>query len=179
MCPKFKYENLYYKFLAETEIRKIYPWFHKNKFRQYHPNRYRLLVTNSFTCVETKPSIVHMGSRCFAENPMKIILKWFQWSILWIRAPRFSLVQQTKTEENIPDNHKMYQMALKCTKWLQNRPNDTKVPNVSISWLNKNIPKLGFLVWKYVYHLVILLWMSSRVIRLGEFSPKFAQMHDW
>jgi hypothetical protein len=39
------------------------------------------------------------------------------------RIARFFLVQRTKTGENIPNNHKIYHMTTKYTKWLYNRPN--------------------------------------------------------
>jgi hypothetical protein len=36
---------------------------------------------------------------------------------------RFLLVQHTKTGENVPNGHEIYQIAPKYTKWPQNRPN--------------------------------------------------------
>jgi hypothetical protein len=41
----------------------------------------------------------------------------------YLRVARFFLVQHTKTGENIPNNHKIYQMARKYTRWPKNRPN--------------------------------------------------------
>jgi hypothetical protein len=56
----------------------------------------------------------------------------------------------------IPNNQKIYRMATKYTKWPQNIPNARKItkwtyylPTSSIAIPWKNLPKLGFLVWKY------------------------------
>jgi hypothetical protein len=38
------------------------------------------------------------------------------------RVARFFLVQHTKTGKNVPNNHKIYQMATKHTKWPLNIP---------------------------------------------------------
>jgi hypothetical protein len=43
------------------------------------------------------------------------------------RVARFFLVQHTKTGKNIPNNHKIYQLATKYTKWQYNRPNGHKM----------------------------------------------------
>jgi hypothetical protein len=46
----------------------------------------------------------------------------------------------TKTGGNIPNGHKIYQMAGAFTKWPQN------VPTPSIARSSKSLPKLDFLV---------------------------------
>jgi hypothetical protein len=43
------------------------------------------------------------------------------------RVAIFFLVQNTKTGENIPNDHKIYQMALKFFQWPQNTPNGHKI----------------------------------------------------
>jgi hypothetical protein len=37
------------------------------------------------------------------------------------------MVQRTKTGENIPNDHKIYQMAIKYFQWPKNRPNGHKI----------------------------------------------------
>jgi hypothetical protein len=39
------------------------------------------------------------------------------------RVARFFLLQHTKKGENLPNNHKIYQIATKYTKWPQNISN--------------------------------------------------------
>jgi hypothetical protein len=46
----------------------------------------------------------------------------------------------TKAGNNIPNDHKLYQVVIKYTKWLQ------YIPTFTIPMRSKNIPKLGFLV---------------------------------
>jgi hypothetical protein len=46
----------------------------------------------------------------------------------------------TKLPQNIPNGWKIYQMAVKLTKWPQN------IPTFSIARPSKIYPKLGFLV---------------------------------
>jgi hypothetical protein len=43
------------------------------------------------------------------------------------RVARFFFVQHTKTGKNIPNNHKIYQIATKYTKLPQNRPKGYKI----------------------------------------------------
>jgi hypothetical protein len=43
------------------------------------------------------------------------------------RAARFFLAKLTKTGENIPNEHEVYQMAITNTKWSQNIPNGNKI----------------------------------------------------
>jgi hypothetical protein len=60
-----------------------------------------------------------------AENPFFIgrgnfvhnqpVFLWKEW-YLGSRVARFFMVQHTKTGENIPNNHKIYQMAIKYAK---------------------------------------------------------------
>jgi hypothetical protein len=61
---------------------------------------------------------------------------------------------------NIPKRGKIYQMILNYTIWPQHRPNGRKIDRMAIKFTNlfhcktlQNWPKLGFLVWKYSYHL--------------------------
>jgi hypothetical protein len=60
------------------------------------------------------------------------------------RFARFFLVKNTKKEENVPNDHKVYQMAMKYTKWLilENLPNGHKIYQMVniISNLPLNIP---------------------------------------
>jgi hypothetical protein len=70
----------------------------------------------------------------------------------------------TKWPQNLPNGHKIYQMATKFTKWPQNLPNGRKIskPNglkinqMVIKYINifhcktlQNLPQLGFLVLKH------------------------------
>jgi hypothetical protein len=58
----------------------------------------------------------------------------------------FFLAQHTKTRKNIPNDHKMYPMAMKFTNWPQNIANGNKIyQNLPL----QDPPKLGFLVFKY------------------------------
>jgi hypothetical protein len=66
-----------------------------------------------------------------------------------IRIARFFLVQHKKTGE-------MTKMTIKYTKRPQNIPNGRKKDLMAIKYINnvhyktlENLPKLGFLVWKY------------------------------
>jgi hypothetical protein len=43
------------------------------------------------------------------------------------RVARFFLVQYTKTGKNIPNNHKISQMATKYTKWTEHLPNGPEI----------------------------------------------------
>jgi hypothetical protein len=76
--------------------------------------------------------------------------------------------------ENIPKDRKIYQLAVKYTKWPQNVPNGHKMYQMAVKYtiiLNRktlpNLPKSGFLVCKYVYHLATLAHgvLSARVAR--------------
>jgi hypothetical protein len=62
----------------------------------------------------------------------------------------------TKWPQNIPNDHKIYQMITKYTKWPRNIPNDHIIYQMVIEYTNifhskpfQNIPKLLFLVWNY------------------------------
>jgi hypothetical protein len=44
-----------------------------------------------------------------------------------VRVARFFLVQKTKTGENLPEDHKIYQMAKNYTKWPKIIPNGQKL----------------------------------------------------
>jgi hypothetical protein len=59
------------------------------------------------------------------------------------------LVHYTKSGNNVPDEHKMYQMNTKC------HGHGHKIFQMAIKYINifqskalQNLPKLGFLVWK-------------------------------
>jgi hypothetical protein len=54
-------------------------------------------------------------------------------------------------------------MTMKYTRWLQNTPNGRKIDQMAIKYTNishrkalQNLPKVGFLVSKYMYHLATL-----------------------
>jgi hypothetical protein len=53
-----------------------------------------------------------------------------------------------KNGKNIPNNHKIYQMATKYTKGPQTRPNGRKLDQMAAKYTNifKNLPKLGLWV---------------------------------
>jgi hypothetical protein len=78
---------------------------------------------------ERKPTVRHRnGSHCLGSGTLS-------------RVARYFWVQHAKTGKKIPKLREIYKMAIKYTiifhcKTLQ------------------NLPKLGFLVWKYMYHLV-------------------------
>jgi hypothetical protein len=55
--------------------------------------------------------------------------------------------------DNIPHDHKIYQHVIKYTKWLENGPNGHPYNSIFHCKALRNLPKLGFLVWKYTYHL--------------------------
>jgi hypothetical protein len=55
-------------------------------------------------------------------------------TILLVRVARFFLTQYTKAVENVPDCHKIYQMAIEYTKW----------PNFSVSKPSKIYPNWDF-----------------------------------
>jgi hypothetical protein len=50
----------------------------------------------------------------------------------WIRVARFFLVHDTKTGKYVPNEHKIYQMNAKCTKWTLNVPNEHKMYQMNI-----------------------------------------------
>jgi hypothetical protein len=57
---------------------------------------------------------------------------------------------------NIPKLGKIYQITMKYTKWPQNIPNGRTIDQMALKYRNichckslHNLPKLGFLVWKY------------------------------
>jgi hypothetical protein len=71
-------------------------------------------------------------------------------SVLDCRVARFFLTQNTKTVKNLPNYHNI-------TKWTQSVPNGRKMDQVSTKYANifysktlQNLPKFGFLVWKYI-----------------------------
>jgi hypothetical protein len=45
----------------------------------------------------------------------------------WLWFARIDLVKDTKTGRNIPNDHKMYQIAIQYNKWLQYIPNFRKI----------------------------------------------------
>jgi hypothetical protein len=74
-------------------------------------------------------------------------------------------VQHTKTGENIPDDHKIYQMAIKI-------PNGGKIDQMAIKYYNifktlRNLHLLSFLVWKYIIwqSWPLLLWQMLLSLR--------------
>jgi hypothetical protein len=59
---------------------------------------------------------------------------------IFLGAKYQNVVKYTETGENMPNGHKIYQMAVKLIKWPQN------IPISSIARPSKIYPKLGFLV---------------------------------
>jgi hypothetical protein len=83
-------------------------------------------------------------------------------------------IKYSKWPQNVPDEHKIYQMAIKCI-------------NIFFCKILQNLPKLGFLVWKYAIWqpcFQALSWVprldclkirddaQSRVARWLIFKPK-------
>jgi hypothetical protein len=62
--------------------------------------------------------------------------------------PDFSLRNIPKTGGNVQNNHKIYKMATKYTKWQLNRPKGHKIYQ-HLPLQVQNLRKLVFLVWKY------------------------------
>jgi hypothetical protein len=58
----------------------------------------------------------------------------------WYNIPKRE--KYTKWPQNVPNDHKMYQMTTKCTMWPQNVPNDHKMYLMTINYtkLSYNIP---------------------------------------
>jgi hypothetical protein len=69
------------------------------------------------------------------------------WFVAGSRVARFSSLKHTKTGKNIPNDHKIYKMATKYTKWPYNRPTASKEPQQSI--------QIGIFGLK-IYHLAAL-----------------------
>jgi hypothetical protein len=47
--------------------------------------------------------------------------------LVWCRDARFFLVHDTKTEADVPNEHKMYRMVIKYPKYLFNIPNGHQI----------------------------------------------------
>jgi hypothetical protein len=62
-----------------------------------------------------------------------------------------------KWSQAITNDHKLYQIAIKCSKWSKN------IPTFTIQWPSKMYPNLGFLVWKQT------IWQPWT--GLGDISP--------
>jgi hypothetical protein len=74
--------------------------------------------------------------------------------------------------KNILNDHKMYQLAKQYTIWPINRQICHKNTNIFYCKTFQNLPKLGFLVRKYMYHQATLL-LSGFSILLGSVFFKF------
>jgi hypothetical protein len=89
------------------------------------------------------------------------------------RVARFFLVQHIKTGENIPDNHKIYQKALKYTKRPENWQNDHKIyQHLPLQGPPKFTRTVIFGLKKY--HLASLVW--TPLIRIQSYlRSRFAR----
>jgi hypothetical protein len=72
------------------------------------------------------------------------------------RVARFFTVQHTKTGKNKPNDHKMYQRAIKYTIQPYNGQNGDSNTDIFHCKTFQNLPKVGFLVRKYTHHLATL-----------------------
>jgi hypothetical protein len=73
----------------------------------------------------------------------------------WCKIPKLENIPKDqlnipKKPDKIPNGNKIYQMAIKFTK-------------IFYATAFKNIQKLWFLVWKYIYYLAILFAMRWKI----------------
>jgi hypothetical protein len=96
--------------------------------------------------------------------------QWSKGGRVWLRVARFFLVQNTKKGRNIPNDHKMYQIAIKYTKlffartpkiypnrdfWFENKPSGN--PGLAKNSGDKNSGLECFLLmWKILYYFIML-----------------------
>jgi hypothetical protein len=86
------------------------------------------------------------------------------------RVARFFLLQLTKTGENVPNDHRLH--IPQCHKIYQGA---VTYSSFIYSEALENLPKLDFLVWKYIYHLATLMELPLTHFHAGlpDFSwPK-------
>jgi hypothetical protein len=94
------------------------------------------------------------------------------------RVARFSLY-------NIPKRRKIYQITIKYTKWPQDIPNGHKIDRLASKYNNiiycktlQNLPKLGFLVWKYCHLATLAAYgnacqaVDRKVVNMAESCQK-------
>jgi hypothetical protein len=89
-------------------------------------------------------AIESVAKKSFRELRRSVFLRGLEGSTTITRVARFFLVKHTKTGENIPDDHKIYQMAIKI-------PNGGKIDQMAIKYYNifktlRNLHLLSFLV---------------------------------
>jgi hypothetical protein len=66
--------------------------------------------------------------------------------------------------KNVSNEHNAYQMVIGYSKWPKNRPNGKKL---------QNLPKLGFLVWKFViWHPCLQLSLKRTTFSISERQKK-------
>jgi hypothetical protein len=77
--------------------------------------------------------ILKIETCCRADLFSKIIDDLLKITSFYMKAglPVFSCYMIPKLERNVPNEHKMYQMNTKCTKWTQNVPNGHKISQMS------------------------------------------------
>jgi hypothetical protein len=76
----------------------------------------------------------------------RLVGSWYE--CMYIRFDRFILVHDTKTGKNVPNEHKSYQMVIKCPTYPKIFQMAKKYFNIFQSKALQNLPELGFLVWK-------------------------------
>jgi hypothetical protein len=91
---------------------------------------------------------------------------------LYLQGCQIFLVQHTK--KIYQNDHKIYQMAINYTKWQQIRAKGHKIYIFHCKTL-QNLPKSGFLVWKYI---IWQPWMSASIRteifhRINRKFPKY------
>jgi hypothetical protein len=91
-------------------------------------------------------------------------------SLLDTGLPDFSRRNIPKREKNIPNCHKMYQIAIKYNIWMYNRQNGPNNTNIFHCRTFQNLPKFGFWVWKYT------IWQHW--LDMGELSWRGSRSYD-
>jgi hypothetical protein len=81
-------------------------------------------------------------------------------SMVETRVARFFFVHHTKMGRNIPNYHKIYQMALKYTNWPQIRPNVHKIYQLLPLQGPPKFIQIGIFGLK-IYHLATLVEISK------------------
>jgi hypothetical protein len=101
----------------------------------------------------------------------KISFSFLPMSEVGIRVARFFLTQYTKTV-------KKRQTYQNITKWPWNIPDDNKIFQMTVKYTNmflckalQNLPKLGFLVWKYT---IWQHWTRHQALFMNIHRAKFS-----